>query len=125
MATKKQKKRIFWDTTGHYRDGSKMELADSHIIVQIDNFDKEDLRTTSYLAKISLEGYKRVLRNGGSGTLKSLPPCNTTVSFRPYKEDEVRINISGTPFPASTPGVSPLSGSISTICKWEDMQLEE
>ncbi len=118
-------RRYFWnDGEPEYGTSrTRMYVEDGQVALEAEYWDSEDQRRYDYSIRFPVFAYRRVwreLRQGKGGVVAG--ENGGRLSFSRQGE-RVEMNLSSTPFPASTPGGSMLGGSAGLGAQFDQMAL--
>lgn len=118
-------KQVFWNTGDqeYFKSNSRMYRNGDFIFLEVEDFDREDVRRYDYSAKLKWAEYLDMIKNlqkGESGSLKSIND-SSSVSFAGSSGGGVVITLIGSPSPCSSPGGTCIQGSMRISEKLETL----
>jgi len=118
-------KQVFWNTGDKENNASnsRMYRDGDFVFLEVEDFDREDVRRYDYSAKLNWAEYLDVLKDlqkGESGSLKSVSD-RSCVSFAGSSDGGVLITLTGSPSPCSAPGGTSIQGSMRISEKLETL----
>jgi len=117
-------KQVFWSTgeKDYFASNSRMYRDGDLVYLEIENFDREDVRRYDYSAIFKWVEYLDIIRRLKKGENVSVESMDrSSVSFSCSPDGSVEIMLFGSPSPCSSPGGTSVGGCARARPKLEEL----